>query len=80
VHRRLAATPGGRPGPDIRITAALRRYVHLARDCAMDRIGRESPGEIARDGRCRADVDRMPMEAAAIELTRQQVEALKMSK
>jgi hypothetical protein len=39
-----------------------------------------APGEIARDGRCRADVDRMPMEAAMIELTRQQVEAPEMSK
>jgi hypothetical protein len=39
-----------------------------------------APGEIARDGRCRADVDRMPMEAAVIELPRQQVESLDMSK
>jgi hypothetical protein len=38
-----------------------------------------APGEIARDGRCRADVDRMPMEAAMIERTRQQVEAPEMS-
>jgi hypothetical protein len=37
-------------------------------------------GDIARDGRFSGDVDGMSMEAAMIELTRQQVETLEMSK